>query len=243
MAPIRVTIKKVKETLSRYGMIDPGDLVIVAVSGGPDSVCLLDILHELKAELAVRLVVAHYNHGLRGGEDESETRFVRHLASAMNFPFETENASFFIEGKTASLEERARNARYEFLERLKGKLHAQKIAMGHHLNDQAETVLMRLLRGSGPSGLAGIPPKRDDTIIRPLIELKREEIDSYVKRRELSYRVDRSNFDTRYLRNKIRLELLPLLLEYQPQFVEHLGQLAVILREDDKYLETEAEKW
>jgi tRNA(Ile)-lysidine synthase len=243
MDPVKLTINKVKKTVSRYGMIDPGDLVLVAVSGGPDSVCLLDILHELKDEWGLKLVVAHYNHGLRQAEDESETQFVHRLAASMNLPFKTEKASIFVEGSTASLEERARNSRYEFLERLKHGLHVQKIAVGHNLNDQAETVLMRLLRGSGPSGLSGIPPCRDDTIIRPLIEIKREEIESYLKARKLTYVIDSSNLDTRYLRNKIRLELLPLLLEDQPRLIEHLGKLAFILREDNNYLDEEAEQW
>jgi len=240
---VKNTMKKVKETISRHEMIDPGDMVIVAVSGGPDSSCLLDILHELEDELDIQLVVTHYDHGLRQGEDDAETDFVRRLASSMNLPFETEKASILIEGNTSSMEEKARDARYEFLERVRDKHHAQKIAVGHNLNDQAETVLMRLLRGSGPSGLAGIPPCRDNLIIRPLIAIKREEIESYLKARELSYVMDSSNLETRYLRNKIRLKLLPLLLEDQPRLVEHLGQLAFILREDNNYLEREAEKW
>jgi tRNA(Ile)-lysidine synthase len=141
------------------------------------------------------------------------------------------------------MEERARNARYAFFEKLKSKLSAKKIAVGHNLNDQAETVLMRLLRGSGPSGLAGIPPTRDNTIIRPLIEIKRDEIESYLKARDLSYVIDSSNLQTDYLRNKIRLELLPQLLEYQPKLIEHLGQLTHILRGENKFLEDHAEDW
>lgn len=237
------TIKKARETLSRYGMVDPGDLVIVAVSGGSDSVCLLDILNSLKGELAIELVVAHYDHGLRPDEDASETRFVRNLAASLHLPFETEKSTLSLNRGRGSVEERARDARYQYLEGLKNKLRARKIALGHHLNDQAETVLMRLLRGSGPTGLAGIPPSRDDTIIRPLIEIKREEIESYARERGLSFVTDRSNFDTRYLRNRVRLDLLPSLLEYQPRLVEHLGELADILREDEKYLGRLAQEW
>jgi tRNA(Ile)-lysidine synthase len=243
MNPMRDTITKVKETIFRYRMLDPGDRCVVGVSGGPDSVCLLDILHELGEELEIRLVVAHFDHGLREKEDEGETRFVRRLASSMALPFETEKASLLREGITSSVEERARNARYAFFEKLKDKLDAQKIALGHNLNDQAETVLMRLLRGSGPSGLTGIPPSRENTIIRPLIEIKREEIESYLKARELSYVIDSSNLQTDYLRNKIRLELLPRLMEYQPRLIEHLGQLAHIMRSDNTYLEDQAEDW
>jgi tRNA(Ile)-lysidine synthase len=243
MNPMRDTITKVKETIFRYRMLDPGDLCVVGVSGGPDSVCLLDILHELGQELETGLVVAHFDHGLREKEDEAETRFVRRLASSMALPFETEKDSLLREGITSSVEERARNARYAFFEKLKDKLDAQKIALGHNLNDQAETVLMRLLRGSGPSGLTGIPPSRENTIIRPLIEIKREEIESYLKARDLSYVIDSSNLQTDYLRNKIRLELLPRLMEYQPRLIEHLGQLARIMGSDNTYLEDQAEDW
>lgn len=237
------TVRKVRETILRYRMLDPGDLCVVGVSGGPDSVCLLHILHELSEEFEIGLVVAHLDHGLREREDEAETRFVRRLASSMALAFETEKASLLREGIASSLEERARNARYAFFGKLKDKLGAQKIALGHNLNDQAETVLMRLLRGSGPSGLTGIPPIRGNTIIRPLIEVKREEIESYLKARDLSYVMDSSNLETDYLRNRIRLELLPQLLEYQPRLIEHLGQLSRIMGSDNSYLEAHAEDW
>ena len=243
MNVIKHTLKKVKETILRYGMIDSSDLLIVAVSGGPDSVCLLDILNSIKDESRVKLVVAHYNHGLRQGEDESETRSVRQLATSMNLPFETGKASLLTHENSASIEEKARNARYGFLEGIMNRLHAHKIAMGHNLNDQAETVLMRLFRGSGSSGLAGIPPCRDNAIIRPLIEIKRDEIESYLKEREISYVTDSSNYDTRYLRNRIRLELIPLLLQYQPRLIEHLGQLADMMRGENEFLELLAQDW
>ena len=243
MNSIKDTIDRVRETISRYAMIDSGDLIIVAVSGGPDSLCLLDILYEIREELRIKLVVAHYDHGLRPAEDKSETRFVRSLAASLNLHFETEKASLLKTENTASTEEKARDARYKFLERLKAKLNAQKIATGHTLNDQAETVLMRFLRGSGPTGLAGIPPCRDNMIIRPLIELNRAGIESYVKDRGLTCVSDSSNVETHYLRNKIRLELLPLLLEYQPKLIEHLGQLAALMRGEDEYLESIVASW
>jgi tRNA(Ile)-lysidine synthase len=148
-----------------------------------------------------------------------------------------------MDSASGSVEEKARDARYRFLENLREGLSAQKIAMGHHLNDQAETVLMRLLRGSGPSGLAGIPPFREKTIIRPLLDTKREEIESYLKARDLAYVVDSSNLQTDYLRNRIRLELLPSLMEYQPRLIEHLGQLADILRNENTYMDGRAEDW
>jgi tRNA(Ile)-lysidine synthase len=243
VSPTKQIVRKVRETISRYGMIRHGEAVIVAVSGGPDSVCLLDVLHELADELEIRLIVSHYDHGLRPGEDASETRFVAGLAGSMGLAFETEKAGSLLRRGTGSMEEAARNARYRFLERMRKKHRAQKIALGHHLNDQAETIIMRLLRGSGPSGLTGIPPCRDGTIIRPLIEVERREIEGYLKARKLAYATDSSNLKADYLRNKIRLELMPLLEQHQPQFAHLLGQTADILRDEDAYMERIGEAW
>lgn len=219
------SIKKVKNTISRYGMIRFGDRVVVAVSGGVDSVCLLDVLDKLRDELGVELFVAHFDHGLRPDDDEAETRFVKSLAASLDLPFETKKAFPSMLTGAGPLEERARNARYRFLEEVKEKFSAQKIAVGHNLNDQAETVFMRLLRGSGTSGLAGIPPVRDGHIIRPLIEISREEILTYIEQRGIKYLTDPSNFKTRFLRNRIRLELLPNLKQIQPRIIELLGRL------------------
>lgn len=236
------TLKRVMETMVRYGMTDPGETVITAVSGGPDSVCLLHILNELAAQLEISLVAAHYNHGLRKAEDEFETRLTREMAETMGIPFETEKSPF-LRNAGASIEEKARDARYAFLERVREKYRAGKIAMGHHMNDQAETVLMRLLRGSGPSGLSGIPPVRNKKIIRPLLGIKRDEIMNYIATHKLPYAVDSSNADTRYLRNSVRLELLPLLQDYQPRIIEHLDRLSGILRGEDDFLEKQAATW
>ncbi len=237
------TLKKVRRTITKYNMINKSDLVIVAVSGGADSVCLLDILHELKDDLGIELVVAHFDHGLRPSEDEAEGRFVESLALSYNFLFESKKAHPSIETGNSSFEEIARHARYVFLEEVKDRLDAQKIAVAHNLNDQAETVLMRLFRGSGPSGLAGIPPCRDNEIIRPLIEIGRKEIEAYLDQRNLMFMTDSSNLETRYLRNKIRLELLPQLEKYQPRIVEILGKTAEIMRNDEAWVETKAADW
>lgn len=233
---------KVRQTISRYNMINPGERIIVAVSGGPDSVCLLDILHKLEEELDISLVVAHFDHGLRPGEDEAETDFVRELSKSMKLPFETEKSSFSAHAK-GSPEEKAREARYEFLERTLRKHEARKIALGHNLDDQAETIIMRLLRGSGPTGLSGIPPFRDGVFIRPLIELRRVDIRNYLSSRNLKHVVDSSNLQAGYLRNKIRLELMPVLEKYQPRLVERLGHTAEILSDENRYLNFVAKGW
>jgi tRNA(Ile)-lysidine synthase len=188
-------------------------------------------------------MVAHFNHGLRPAEDSEETRFVRRLAQSMNLPFDTEHTESLTEERPGSLEELARQVRYAFFERVKERHGADKIAIGHHLNDQAETIIMRLLRGSGLRGLAGIPPIRDGMIIRPLIELSRNEIKGYIEHRGLQFVTDSSNLNTGYLRNRIRWELLPLLLKYQPRLLDRLGELSVILREEDEYIEGEAQRW
>jgi len=240
---IKKTLMKVRHTITKYRMIEGGDRVVVAVSGGPDSVCLLDILQALKDELGIKLIVAHFIHGLRPGEDEAENTFVKSLALALNLPFEAKKADPGMDPRGASLEEKARNARYQFLEAVKEAFSAQKIAIGHHLNDQAETVLLRLLRGSGPLGLSGIPPCRDNKIIRPLIEIPRWEIDSYLVFKGLTHMTDPSNLQSCYLRNKIRLELLPRLREYQPRIVELLGRTADTMRTDEACLAARAEEW
>jgi len=240
--PVDETLKKVRDTISRYQMINPKDRIVVGVSGGPDSVCLLDILNELRNELGIELIVAHFNHGLRPEEDGEETRFVESMALSLNLPFETKKAGPYMQ-ETGSLEEKARHARYCFFDEVNDKFSARKIATGHTLNDQAETVLMRLLRGSGTSGLAGIPPVRGGRIIRPLINLTRDEVLSYVELRGLKFITDSSNRETHFLRNSIRLEVLPQLMEIQPRVIELLGQTAEIMKRDDEWMEAEAAAW
>ena len=234
-------IDKVRLNVLKYGLVAPGERVVVAVSGGPDSVCLLDILYSLRQELGMELAVAHFDHGLRPGEDQEETRFVASLAAARKLPFETEKAHIDVAG--GSLEERARKARYRFLERVRIRLSAQKIAVGHQRNDQAETVLMRLLRGSGTGGLSGIAPIRDGKIIRPILDLSRSEVESYLKERGLQFKTDPTNRDEKFLRNHIRSLLIPSLQQYQPRVIDILAQTADILREDNHYLEVVSGEW
>jgi tRNA(Ile)-lysidine synthase len=242
LSTARQTLVRVRETISRFEMIRQNDRVIVAVSGGADSICLLHLLHSLRDFFSIHLVVAHYEHGLRPMEDPAETGFVQQFAASLGLPFESEKGFLSI-GRGASIEERARNARYAFLERTRGKHNAQRIALGHTLNDQAETLLMRLLRGSGPAGLGCIPPVRNSTLIRPLIETERREIEDYLRSQGVTWKTDSSNLQPTYLRNRIRLELIPLLENYQPRLVKRLGQTAAILRDEDDCLEKIAEAW
>lgn len=233
-------IDKVRAAISYYNMISPGDFVVTGVSGGPDSVALLCCLHELAAEMQFELHVVHVNHGLRP-EAEEEAEFVLSLASKLGISavLKRIDSKRLNEG---SLQELARLERRKiFLEECADKSGA-KIALGHNANDQAETVLHRLLRGGGTGGLGGIHPVREN-FIRPLLFVFREEIEEYLKYRNIPFRNDRSNFKPVYLRNKIRLELIPLLRkEFNPKVMEGLSKAAVILREDDAYLNQEAAK-
>ena len=236
-------LEKVERTIAGHGMMRRGDGVVAGLSGGPDSVCLLHVLHRLGALLGIRLVAAHFDHGLRPAEDENETRFVTGLARSLNIPVDGGKwASSQIPGK-GSMEERARDARYRFLEAARRKFACRRIALGHTLDDQAETVLIRLLRGSGPAGLSGIPPRRKGGIIRPLIDIRRSDIESYLARNGLSYVTDSSNADQRILRNRIRLELLPVLTNYQPRIIENLARTARIMRDDEDWMAGTAAEW
>ncbi len=241
MDPVKTTVEKVRKSILKYRLVEQGERVVVAVSGGPDSVCLLDILSCLSPDLKLELVVAHFDHGLRPDEDQDETRFVASLAAVRNLPFETKSAHMDAQG--GSLEDRARKARYRFFEEVRTRFSADKIALGHQRNDQAETVLMRLLRGSGTGGLSGIAPIRDGRVIRPILELGRSEIETYLHKRELSFKTDPTNREEKFLRNRIRSLMIPSLEQYQPQVIDILAQTADILREDHEYLETVSRKW
>jgi len=240
---VKNLVAKVKDTIFSHEMVAPQDKVVVAVSGGPDSVCLLDVLFALKDELQISLVVAHFEHGLRPGEDQQETEFVSRLAGSYGLEFYTERASAGLAYGRGSLEERARKERYQFLTKIKEKVKAQKIALGHQLDDQAETVLMRLLRGSGPLGLGAIPPVRDALIIRPLIKVSREEVQDYLRQKGILWMQDSSNLQPVHMRNRIRLELLPMLKMYQPRILEVLARTAEIIREDENILVSQAQEW
>ncbi|MCZ6670563.1 MAG: tRNA lysidine(34) synthetase TilS [Acidobacteria bacterium] len=230
-------------TLKRYRMVARGDRVVVAVSGGPDSVALFNLFLEARASLDLRLAVAHLNHGIRGREADRDETFVRAMAADHELPFYSERlVPGSLEGG-GSLEERARNERYRFLRSVRDRFGAARIAVGHHRDDQAETFLMRLLRGSGRLGLGSIPPVRGEYLIRPLIEMTREEILEYLRLGRHPYREDSSNQDRRFLRNRIRKDLLPLLAsQYNPSISAVLSGTADRLREEECFLDTETRK-
>ena len=233
-------IKKIKKTLTDHQMIESGDCVLVGVSGGPDSVALLRSLIELKRELNIELVVVHLNHGARGAESDRDAQFVRHLGEELNLKTLIEKRDVPAErwvSKT-SFQETARQVRLEFFENVMKQTGAQKIALGHTSDDQVETVLMNLLRGSGMAGLGGMSPVRFP-FIRPLFDCSRSEIIEFLSGRKIPWCQDSSNEKTDYLRNRVRLELIPFLQEkYNPKIMENLFEASGILRADNDLLNT-----
>lgn len=234
----------VRRTIERYGMLAPGDGVVVAVSGGPDSLALLHLLHGLREAFDLSLHVAHLNHLLRGEAAAADAAFVRETAERLGLPWTIEAVAVgdLARAEGLSLEEAGRTARYRFFRRVCAAAGARRVALGHTRDDQAETVLMRLLRGAGPAGLAGIPPVRDGWVIRPLIAVPRAAVEAYCREQGLEPRRDATNESTAFLRNRIRLDLLPRLEAlFHPGLSASLAQTAEILRAEDEWLDAQAE--
>jgi tRNA(Ile)-lysidine synthase len=234
---------KVLETIRREGLLSKGDRILVACSGGADSTCMLLVLHTLRKEWLWDLAVAHFNHRLRREAAEDE-QFSRELAGELGLPFYARagDVADWARSRGLNLEEAGRQLRYAFLEETAAAIGADRIVTAHTMDDQAETVLMRLLRGSGRSGLTGIPPERGKTVVRPLLQVSRSEVEAYLGAQGRTYRLDRSNQDRRYLRNRIRWELLPYLsTRFDPHIVPRLGRLAEILRAEEEWIETQVE--
>ncbi len=232
----REILERVRNTLFGHEMVASGDTVVLGVSGGLDSVCMLDILARLQAEFRLRLVIAHVHHGLRAEEGEKEFRFVEDLARRYEVPFEGRRVDASSYDGAGNVQARARRLRVRFFEEVALEWGAGRIATGHHRDDHAETLLMQMLRGTG--GLIGIRPVRDDRYIRPLIEVSRETIQAYATDRGLSFCEDSSNRKKTYLRNRIRKELIPWIQrEANPSFVDSLVQLASILQEEGRCLD------
>ncbi|HOP39849.1 MAG TPA: tRNA lysidine(34) synthetase TilS [Geobacteraceae bacterium] len=231
-------LKKVSEFIRENRLFTRGDMVVVAVSGGADSVALLDILASL-VKLRLTLIVAHLNHGLRGEESDADAIFVERLAAQYGVPVELKRVEVasIARARKLSLEEAGRVARYEWFDRVAAARRACSVALGHHADDQAETFLLRLFRGSGTTGLASMRPRSLERYVRPLLTLTREEIIAYLKRRGLSWRHDSSNDETDFLRNRIRHECLPYLRTYNPAINERLATTAEILAADEALLE------
>jgi tRNA(Ile)-lysidine synthase len=224
-------------TVRQQQMFAPGHHLLVAVSGGPDSIALLSLLHRLVRSWRLTLTAVHCNYGLRGAESDDDESFVDTFCRERQLPLVVHRPMLVKRRQRSSLQATARDARYDFMKQLAHEVGADRIAVGHTANDQAETVLMWLLRGAGMTGLAGMPYVREDRIIRPLLAATREEVLAYLNYEGLTYRRDSSNEKPIYHRNRIRKELLPVITQLAPAAVRVLQRQADVIREDEQYLE------
>ena len=226
-------LNKLTAFMDRYTMVSPGDTVICAVSGGPDSMALLWAMYLLREKLQLTVEAAHFNHGLRGAESDRDEAFVRQFCKGYEIPFHCGSAQVVAGPK--GLEAAARDARYAYLKEFPGK-----IATAHNADDNAETVLMHLVRGTGLKGLGGITPVRDK-LIRPMLTVTRQEILDFLEEYSISYVEDSTNISRDFLRNRIRHSVMPLLKEENPRISQNLSGMALRLRQDEEVLEQMAQ--
>jgi len=234
---------KVLKTIRDNEMLGSGDKVIIGVSGGFDSTALLYLLDSLKTKLGIKLYVAHLNHKIRGAESDKDMEYVKKISKKLGITCfcESFDVPGFAKQKKMNLEDAARTFRYGYFERVAVKTGANKIASGHNADDNIETFIMRLIRGSGLKGLRGIPAVRGG-IIRPLINTYRKDIEHYLKEKNIKPRTDQSNFDTSLFRNRIRHELLPLLESYNSNIKDALQRSIRLAKQEYDLIEREAEK-
>ncbi len=251
-------LPKIREFVQQHNLLEAGDGVVVGVSGGPDSVCLLHLLVRLREEMGLRLHAAHLHHGARGVEADRDAAFVADLARRWDLPVTVERRDVPAIGQAAGLafEEAARRTRYRFLGYVAAKAEATRVAVGHTADDQVETVLMHLLRGAGLAGLRGMlpatplssdrlsnllpefsPPPPSCTLVRPLLETSRADVEQYCAEQGLDFRFDRSNLDTTYFRNRLRHELIPILESYNPNIRQRILHTAEVIAADYDLLE------
>lgn len=245
-------LEKVRLFAIRHGLFSPGEKVIVGVSGGPDSLCLLHVLDRLKGEWSLRLHVAHLNHRIRGADADEDAAFVERVAREWGIPctIEARDVPALAREKGMGLEEAARYARYKFLAEVALKEGAGTIAVGHNADDQVETVVMHWVRGSGLAGLRGMLPRSrlvvggeeyDLWVVRPLLDVTRAEIEAYCREHGLTPRFDLSNLDTTYFRNRLRHELIPYLETFNPRFRELVRRSAQLFADDYDFLHRQVE--
>jgi len=236
-------INRFRNLLEQRSLLSKHDKVLVGVSGGVDSLVLLDVLHKLSREGQWMVYAAHLDHQFRGQESAEDARFVQQFCEERNIPYAIESIDVpkLIKESKENPQEVARKARYEFYHRAANQFRLNKLALAHHANDQAETVLMRILRGTGMEGIAGIPEQREEnglTIVRPFLTIFKEELERYAETYELNPRLDSSNLKTKYRRNYIRLELIPHLEEkINPSVQTALVHLAEIVQGENELIE------
>ena len=233
---------KILKTIEKYDLINKKDKIVVGVSGGPDSMCLLDFLYSNKERFNIEIYVAHINHMIRE-EANSETEYVKKYCEERNIPTYIKKCDVILLAKESKVgtEEMGRKIRYDFFEEVAKKTSSNKIAIAHNKNDNVETVLMNLLRGTGISGLTGIDIKRKSLLsnliyIRPLRETERKEIEKYCEKNKLNPKIDKSNFENIYTRNKVRNILIPYMQkEFNNNLIENINRLSNLAKEEEMY--------
>lgn len=231
------------KTIRKYNLIEKGDKVVLGVSGGPDSIAMFYILNEFSKSLGFEIFVAHINHGIREEATDDE-KYVEKWCLKYKVPFYILHSDVkkIAKAEKLGVEETGRKIRYDFFNSVANKVGANKIAVAHNKNDLAETIIMNILRGSGSKGLCGIEPKQNN-IIRPLIEISRDEIEEFCKKEKLEPRIDKTNFENEYTRNKIRNIVIPYIKEnFNPNIVNSLGRLSEIMKEQEDFISIEVEK-
>lgn len=232
-------INKFKENIKSYGLIKEHDNIVIGLSGGHDSIALLSCLYKFKASLNYNLIVCHVNHGVRGLDADKDQEFTRQLARELNLPYHTINVDMVQYGKDKRIspEEAGRILRYGFFRQVLDGYGGGKIAVAHNLNDQVETVLMRIIRGTGLDGLKAMDYIQGD-IIRPLLNVSRKDIEEYIEVNQLATVLDKTNLESIYTRNKIRLELIPYLEEnFNPKLEDSIFKLSMMAKEDSEFIE------
>ncbi len=241
---IRNFIKKIQENIFRHQLFPCGARIVVGISGGPDSACLLDVLYKLKKKYDLEIIAAHVNYKLREKDSDKDEELVRILAKKYSLSIEIKKMSAVsCQLSAVKSEDSLRAIRYNFFKTVCKKNKADYIAVGHNLNDQAETVLLRILRGTGLRGLSAIK-FRNNNIIRPLLNIPRKEILEYLRKKKVPYRIDKTNLEADFTRNKIRNELLPQLSKgYNPNIQEVLYKLSQSVADDYDFLNRYAKEW
>lgn len=229
---------KVIETIKKYGLIQAKDKIVLGVSGGPDSITMLDILRQIQEEFDFEIVVAHINHMIRKEAIQDEEYVKKYCEkNSIEFFVKRIDVMSVANNRKIGTEEAGRFVRYEFFDEILKQTESNKIAIAHNKNDKVETIIMHLLRGSGLSGLKGIEPIREN-VIRPLIECERKEIEKYCDENRLEPRIDKTNFENDYTRNKIRNIVIPYIeKELNPNIIETIDRLSEVVKKEDRYLE------
>ncbi len=230
-------IVQATDTIKKHSMLKGGETVLVGLSGGPDSVCLLTVLHRLKEAFNLTLHAVYVDHNLRPGETPAEIAYCRKLCDDMKVDFRVKSIDVkgYVKEHGGNKQEAARDLRYRAFHEAATEIRADRIGLAHNADDQAETVFMRLIRGTGASGLAGMPAKRGP-VIRPLLEIERKDIEAFLESENIRYVVDSSNLQTDYFRNRFRLMIMPELKKMNPNLIQGVNNTVSILQEEERYL-------